>query len=1055
MSLPITPSDEQSDIIFAARGHALVDAGAGIGKSTTLALRGAHLIRDLGVPSEAVFALSFSRLSATDLAERFLREVEGKEGAAAAGMIDSPVGTFHSVFLRQLKSHRHVYRKFEVENETSRRLLVRRYYRWLNVDAAVGDTGTNALSGAGRISAQAAARTERLRRAQNITLFLNLIDRVREECVPSALLPPALRDGLEHYQRLLRAKAIWDHSQLLTDFLEELTPDDHLSINEENDGGRNRDRGALRAHLSSTLREVLADEAQDCNRLLWHILGRLRDIGANVWCIGDLDQLLYPWRGADIQAFSRFSSEYPQVRRFVLKGNYRSSSGVLALASDFIDGVGLVGRDAKRLTAEGHHQWEKGDIAVCRFAAPEQQCEWVAKRIKAMIGTPIRDKAGMALRGMVASDFAVIFRRRDSTAGIAAALRAEGLEPAVRSEHDLLVPLEAQALAVAVFHMAGKARDEEVRSAFLAADIGLEPMAIEQAISVLQTIRECADGERAERLRRQGETEKPHGETAQRSNGEISGPVCLIRVLQAVFGGAAGFSEEHIRAAAPHRSADAVMLNVSRIFKAVGDYQRWHYRDPLDVKLVGLADWLRDEAESDCRRGDGNPEDGSGASTIPLMTAPSDAVTLTTCHSCKGLQWAAVFVVDVAEGWLPVPPRVDKRFWSALPRGSGIIQNPERYDGSFDDEARLLYVSLTRAAKFLSVTYAPLFEPPRAWTRAGGARKRNPKPAAPSRYLSALENHWAAITDPDLLPSATATALSDGTMLPPEPLKERRAITLTFSQLFYYFLCPYQFKMRFVYGFVPPISPFLGYPKSLHDAAAELEKRAAAGETMVGEAFYELAARHLRMPFATVAERENRVVAAAEALAEYARCYRVNERGGDVQFIEREVRLDLGDLVILGRIDRSYFAENGTLRIDELKTTHEAVDRDTELIQLQTYAAAYQDTVGVLPHKVGVRLIGISDPDDDSGLSGKEPAVVGQRIELNVHPMDEEKAQAVRARLNKVGEALARGAFPAHPAKSAGSDDYLATCRNRCDVRRLCGWYKRQLSSRPTDFNKE
>jgi len=165
-NMQIEDEEQMSAVGAPLSGATLVDAGAGSGKTTTTTRRVKHLLNS-GVEPGGILAVSFSRLSAASLSERILRAVEGagKGGQPLPGLADMTVGTFHSVAVRLLKSHVHRFRKWEILSETKRRVLVRRYYRWLGVSAVVG-----------------IVKTKRAR-LQGIKLYLSVLDRLREECV--------------------------------------------------------------------------------------------------------------------------------------------------------------------------------------------------------------------------------------------------------------------------------------------------------------------------------------------------------------------------------------------------------------------------------------------------------------------------------------------------------------------------------------------------------------------------------------------------------------------------------------------------------------------------------------------------------------------------------------------------------------------------------------------------------------------------------------------------------------------------------------------------------
>src|SRR5262249_35164455 len=144
--------------------------------------------------------------------------------------------------------------------------------------------------------------------------------------------------------------------------------------------------------------------------------------------------------------------------------------------------------------------------------------------------------------------------------------------------------------------------------------------------------------------------------------------------------------------------------------------------------------------------------------------------------------------------------------WHILPRLA--VPDAARYDGSIEDERRLFYVALTRSKKYLYSSYAPV---------AGNKLYQRP-----SQFLQEFTQVSNVLT-------AEPTGTPE-TPIEPKPKRETPNVVLSFSQLKYFFECPYSFKLRFLYGFNPPLHEALGLGKSLHDALAEVHKRALAGD---------------------------------------------------------------------------------------------------------------------------------------------------------------------------------------------------------------------------------
>jgi DNA helicase-2/ATP-dependent DNA helicase PcrA len=182
-------------------------------------------------------------------------------------------------------------------------------------------------------------------------------------------------------------------------------------------------------------------------------------------------------------------------------------------------------------------------------------------------------------------------------------------------------------------------------------------------------------------------------------------------------------------------------------------------------------------------------------------------------------------------------------------------------------------------------------------------------------------------------------------LIEPKPRHEDETLALTFSELKYYFTCPYLFKLRFLYGFDAPISRALGYGKSLHDALAEIHAESIQGRVPDVEDVVRLVDEHLHLPFANAPVRDNLVRAAKEALKRYLR-----EHGrhlNRLEHVEKNVELKLADgVVVNGRIDLIRRTDTNEIIVVDFKSQERAQAEDITVRQLQVYAVGYEQLTG-------------------------------------------------------------------------------------------------------------
>jgi len=313
----------------------LVVAGAGSGKTRVLTHRVAHLIATGDATPWEILAITFTNKAADEMRERLV----GLIGPVAKRMW---VSTFHAACVRMLRSHadRLGYRRsFTIYDDTDSRRLVEHILRDLNIDAKkLPARGVQAaISGAKAELASAATYAQEAR-----SVFERRIADVYQE----------------YEQRLLAASAMdFDDLLLLTVRLFQSAPD------------------VLDAYRTR-FKHILVDEFQDTNRAQNEIVLMLAAEHHNVCVVGDSDQSIFGWRGADIRNIVEFEEAFPDAAVIPLEQNYRSTKTILDAANAVI--ANNVTRVPKELWTEG----EAGDPIV-RYRAEDEydEASWVATEI--------------------------------------------------------------------------------------------------------------------------------------------------------------------------------------------------------------------------------------------------------------------------------------------------------------------------------------------------------------------------------------------------------------------------------------------------------------------------------------------------------------------------------------------------------------------------------------------------------------------------------------------------------------------------------------------------
>src|SRR5439155_23524742 len=267
---------------------------------------------------------------------------------------------------------------------------------------------------------------------------------------------------------------------------------------------------------------------------------------------------------------------------------------------------------------------------------------------------------------------------------------------------------------------------------------------------------------------------------------------------------------------------ELVYYNLGKFSQAISDFEQIYFQTAPQEKYESFLYWLKNEAPDYYEEGG-----ESGGFAQP------DAVQIMTVHQAKGMEWPAVFIPALQKNRFPsTAGGKGRNKWHVLPKDA--IPDAARYDSSIEDERRLFYVAITRSKKFLYCSWSP--------TTGNQLYKK----------VSPFFQDFTQVSNVLTAEPSKPTAVK----FPPRPKRETPNVVLSFSELKYFFECPYAFKLRFLYGFNAPLHEAIGYGKSLHDALAEVHKRALTGDLVAESEAEVLVDTHLNAPFAPPALRE-------------------------------------------------------------------------------------------------------------------------------------------------------------------------------------------------------
>jgi DNA helicase-2/ATP-dependent DNA helicase PcrA len=653
------------------------------------------------------------------------------------------------------------------------------------------------------------------------------------------------------------------------------------------------------------LRHLMVDEYQDVNPAQEELIKLLHARSGSLFVVGDDDQAIYAWRGADVSNIVNFPQRYPDCSTHTLVHNFRSTNPIVEASNSFAAAELGPSRIPKNPIAAANRTPQ--ELRVLWFSDRDTEAEWVVGRIRDLLGTAYDDKGG--IRGLTPADFAILMRSTKQVSYDGGPARHAEFTEALKRNN---IPFSLEAgggpfdrLQVSVLRgtfellRSTPLNRDTVRQYFDSSIIHAYPDADFDAL-----IRVLTEWNR--------KIHHPEGTTRIRLY-----PQQLVYELLDAF----RITRSHFD--------DAVMRDIGLFSRMISDVETVYMSIDSGRRFEEILNFLGNAAET-----------GYDVSTDDLIQRP-DAVTVSTVHKMKGLEFPCVFVVDVEagrfpkrnrhyEGWLPASVMA-----AAMARGA--------YQTTPSEEIRLFYTAITRSERYLYVSGAETLP------NAKRSRKRSP-------FAQRLIAHPAIIQSADGLPGGLAETT-------PKRRVEETDLPTTFSQIKYYLQCPKGYQFRERYGFNPAIPELFGYGKAVHTAIQKLHELypdappdSPAVERTVSRTFHLKHVPQSNDPVAHPGAYENSRNSVTKTVKNY-----VSEYGTDFQRgrqLEATFEIPAKDCVITGSIDlllHTDIAGNITgAEVIDFKTMEggeqpeENDDLDwTELsLQVQLYARAADRILG-------------------------------------------------------------------------------------------------------------
>ncbi|MFH0920484.1 MAG: UvrD-helicase domain-containing protein [Fibrobacterota bacterium] len=598
-------NERQREAVLHDRGPLLVLAGAGSGKTRVITYKIGRCVFDLNVPPRHIMALTFTNKAAGEMQQR----VEALTGIPARGLW---IGTFHSLCARILRIEKHGGGNFVIYDSDDQKKVLKAVLRQLGLAED--------------------------KRCQPSDVHPRISGLKNKLITPEAFKGLAVGPFDEKfaqiyaaYEKQLVLNNALDFDDLILKAIQRLREDD-----------------GVREKYQRNIEHLLVDEYQDTNLAQYELVRLFSGLHRNVTVVGDDDQSIYSWRGADIRNILEFEKSYPDAHTVRLEQNYRSTQVILDAANAVIRNNR--GRKPKTLFTDN-----KGGepVEVIGCADEEQEAREIVLRVRA--------------NGLFST--AIFYRTNSQSRAIEDALRNAGLPYVIvgglrfyerREIKDVLAYLrslvnESDGVSLARIINVPRRGIGDKTWERLAANASQRGLSARAALARLEDIPELSSREVRALTAFRGLMDELQTALLETE------PVAFVRLVIEKSGLLAALQDSEEEGAAER------LANVSELVNAVDEYCQ-RTESPTLTGFLEEAALLTDI--------DTLKEGGSG-----------EAVTLMTLHASKGLEFDRVFIAGLEEGLFP-------------------IMRADSTPADLEEERRLFYVGLTRARKKARIFYA-------------------------------------------------------------------------------------------------------------------------------------------------------------------------------------------------------------------------------------------------------------------------------------------------------------------------------------------------------------
>lgn len=665
---------EQQEAVETIDGPLLIFAGAGSGKTRVLTHRIAHLVFAHRVPPHQILAVTFTNKAAREMKERVERLLAGRS-------LPVWVATFHSTCVRILRQHAHCLDftpQFVIYDSSDSLSTMKRVFKRLNIDPQVIDPK------------QTLSAIDRAKNAYKSP------EDLRKELLFTSESSRLIAQLYEEYQRELREANAMDFGDLLCNVvtLFQLEP-------------------AIRDAYRERFRYLMIDEYQDTNHVQYLFIRQILGNHNNICVVGDDDQSIYGFRGANVSTILNFQSDFPGAKVVTLETNYRSTSNILKAANSVI--AVNTNRHPKSMRTEN----PEGQPIVCFQAYDERdEAEFVVREICSLLHGGVEPK-----------QIAIFYRTNAQSRAIEEELCETGLPYQIFGGHRFYERKEIKDILAYLRLLVNPADNDAFLRIINVPARGLGAAAVgtvinysaQEGVPLLEALRRLVQDSskltKAVRTKFSGflaifdslvqvlhDAQESLSELAKQKAAQLSANTISALEIERVPALATilkeiGEQSGYLKALREQDTleTEARIENIEELCRVAVEFVERCIEQGVTPTISDFLDRANLSSDLDKRAAEqqanhptNHPtnQEGDSSSSIAKPTAlPQDFISLMTLHLAKGLEFDFVFLLGLEEGILP---------------HVRAISQPEE----LEEERRLCYVGITRARKQLYILRA-------------------------------------------------------------------------------------------------------------------------------------------------------------------------------------------------------------------------------------------------------------------------------------------------------------------------------------------------------------